>query len=644
MPAVQPSSQTTLVILLGASEWPYSNVQDSPAFARSAEKVRNYFCDPHGFGLPPENWLDLFDTKQQSPNEVDQAIGEFLTQRIVQLKQAETPASDLLFYYIGHGMFAPGHDQAYHLAIRCTRDESLRFSAIGVAALAETLKAKARHLRRVVILDCCFAAESFKYMQAAPDQVALQQTAFAFEEQSRRSGFPSRGTALLGSSGHKEPSLILRDESGTMFSEALIHALTTGNQRQPEAEYLSLYELKTLTEDALENLGEGSAPRPFLSSPDQSDGDVAAIPFFPNGAAKRSIASLSSIQNTREAATRPPERPHYVRPSINFRLIHTFKEFDKNAEAVAFSPDGQLLAGCGHNGWGSDRAENESVKLWNIHTKELLHTLEHFSGAETVAFSPDGQLLASGGGGLHEINLWNPQTGELQQTLREACKELSSIAFSPDGQMMAMGSKAANIWFWNPRKRYDSPYLSYQERQPEGFFVSVAPYPTAQSIAFSPDGRMLAGAFSGGEIRLWNAHTKRELRGIALAGHKGDANSLAFSPDGLILASGGSDKVIKLWNPRTGEHLHTLSGHTEAISSLTFSPDGQFLVSGSFDEKIKCWHPSTGELLHTIDLEGPDSYLEESENWVLSVALSPDGNLLAAGCNGGNMYLWDRAI
>ncbi len=283
MSRIGPSPQTTLVILLGASEWPLSTLKGSQAFARSASKVHDYFCNPHQFGLPSENWLDLFDKYQSNPDEVDQAIGGFLDKRISIMKQTGIPARDLLLYYIGHGVFAPGYDQAYHLAIRSTRDESLRASAIAMATLAETLKGKARRLRRLVILDCCFAAESFKYMQSAPDQAALPQAISAFEEKGTGSGnrIPETGTALLCSSGHKVPSLLLRDESGTMFSEALVRALALKKGHQPDKTHFSLYELKSSIEEALESITKGDAPRPEVHSPDQHDGDVASIPFFP---------------------------------------------------------------------------------------------------------------------------------------------------------------------------------------------------------------------------------------------------------------------------------------------------------------------------------------------------------------------------
>lgn len=83
---MRPSPQTTLGILLGASKWPHSSLQDSPAFAKSAQKVRDYFLHSERFGIHQENWLDLFDKNQSSPYEVDKRISTFLQQRIKQMK------------------------------------------------------------------------------------------------------------------------------------------------------------------------------------------------------------------------------------------------------------------------------------------------------------------------------------------------------------------------------------------------------------------------------------------------------------------------------------------------------------------------------------------------------------------------------
>src|ERR1700751_5184366 len=86
----------------------------------------------------------------------------------------------------------------------------------------------------------------------------------------------------------------------------------------------------------------------------------------------------------------------------------TLKEHKDSVEAVAFSPDGQLLA---------SGSADDTIKLWNPRTKQLLRTLEgHTNGVTHVTFSPDGQLLASGSTD-DTIKLWNPHTGELFHTL-----------------------------------------------------------------------------------------------------------------------------------------------------------------------------------------------------------------------------------
>src|SRR2546425_4279 len=103
-----PSAQTTLVILLGASEWPYSpDFERSEAFANSAGALAEYFLDPHLFNLPRENLLNLFDSNQ-SPDDIDIEIGQFLDKRKSELSEFGTSARDLIIYFTGHGGFADG--------------------------------------------------------------------------------------------------------------------------------------------------------------------------------------------------------------------------------------------------------------------------------------------------------------------------------------------------------------------------------------------------------------------------------------------------------------------------------------------------------------------------------------------------------
>ena len=86
-----------------------------------------------------------------------------------------------------------------------------------------------------------------------------------------------------------------------------------------------------------------------------------------------------------------------------------------------------------------------------------------------------------------------------------------------------------------------------------------------------------------------------------LEGHTGSVRSVAFSPDGQLLASGSGDKTVRLWNPATGEQLQKLKGHTDWVRSVAFSPDGQLLASGSDDETVRLWNPATGEQLQKLE-------------------------------------------
>jgi parallel beta-helix repeat protein len=74
-----------------------------------------------------------------------------------------------------------------------------------------------------------------------------------------------------------------------------------------------------------------------------------------------------------------------------------------------------------------------------------------------------------------------------------------------------------------------------------------------------------------------------------LTGHTSYVNSVAFSPDGRLLASGSLDDTIKLWEVASGREVRTLSGHTSWVNSVAFSPDGRLLASGSDDRTIRLW-------------------------------------------------------
>ena len=79
-----------------------------------------------------------------------------------------------------------------------------------------------------------------------------------------------------------------------------------------------------------------------------------------------------------------------------------------------------------------------------------------------------------------------------------------------------------------------------------------------------------------------------------LEGHEGGLESVAFSPEGKLLASSSQDGTVRLWVVATGKVHFVLKGHVGEIDSVTFSPDGKTVASGCKDKTIKLWTPEQG--------------------------------------------------
>ena len=290
--------------------------------------------------------------------------------------------------------------------------------------------------------------------------------------------------------------------------------------------------------------------------------------------------------------------------------------FDVNG--VAFSPDGNLLAGAYSDG---------AIRLWNPATGRLHGpVLQVGSGSPpsvtAVAFSPDGNLLA-GAYSDGAIRLWNPATGRLHGPVLQVGSgsppSMTAVAFSPDGNLLAGAYIDGAIRLWNPAT---------------GQLVG-RPLPAGSSVfgvAFSPDGKLLASADADGKVRLWNPATGQPARAPLPAGSS--VFGVAFSPDGKLLASADADGTVHLWNTATGQPARAPLPAGSSVNCVAFSPDGKLLASADADGTVHLWNTATGQ---------PARAPLPAGSSVNCVAFSPDGKLLASADADGIIHQWNTA-
>lgn len=215
------------------------------------------------------------------------------------------------------------------------------------------------------------------------------------------------------------------------------------------------------------------------------------------------------------------------------------------------------------------------------------------------------------------VRLWSLSDGREIGLSQQRLGNVNSLAYSPDGKILAIASGDGTIRLRDIRNGNLLATL-------EGHTQSV------ESVAFSPDGYLLVSGGWDGEIRIWDVKSGRTLK--KLLGHTGGVLAVAFSPNGKYIASGSVDHTARVWSVERHLALMRFTGHQDEVTAVAFSPNGDTIATGSRDNTVKLWSTQTGLRLGKINLSHKDE--------VETIAFSPDGKFLASGSRDQTIKLW----
>lgn len=286
----------------------------------------------------------------------------------------------------------------------------------------------------------------------------------------------------------------------------------------------------------------------------------------------------------------------------------SWKAHQSQINGLAISPDGKLLATGGEG--------DTKVKLWDLATgTERRFFIQ--AGSRCLSFSPDGKTLCVGSFSHLDagLRLWDLETGVEQQRMPGDPRDVSGVAFSPDGSMLAAHYGNGIVFVWDMNSR--------QVRH------KIQAHTVAGPVAFSPDGKRLATASHWGDMttKIWDLSVDPPQ----IVHNWNGSRSIAFSPDGNLLAGADESSAIRLWDIRTGERYGIFQGHQGAVSALAFSPDGTTLASGAHDRTLQFWEVATRREYRNQPHLSP----------VLSLAFSPDGAKVVTGSIDGHIKVLD---
>jgi len=305
---------------------------------------------------------------------------------------------------------------------------------------------------------------------------------------------------------------------------------------------------------------------------------------------------------------------------------------------VAFSPNNVTLAAA---------CDDKSIPTWNVlftpgqpvpaDFGKPLQTFAHAAPASDVTFAPDNISLYSTSADK-TAKLWK-FASDLPTKNFPHPNFVDAVAFSPNGAFLATGCHDGNVRTFDVAKAAPLKQMTHTMPQPE-------PQPV-YTVAWSPDGKLLASGSRDHSVKIWEPNAGTLVREIkpykekeADRGHRDSVFTVAFSPDGTLLATGSCDKTVKIWNVADGAfvrecvnpNLKPVNGVTPShpgwVYGLRFTPDGKYLISaGNAPQNhgyLAAWAVADGKMVYGEDLP---------LGRINALALSADGKLIGVACS-----------
>jgi WD40 repeat protein len=336
-------------------------------------------------------------------------------------------------------------------------------------------------------------------------------------------------------------------------------------------------------------------------------------------------ADMPAKQDKKPPEAKKPRTDRYGDPLPEGAIarIGTVRWRHARMTLIGYRPDGKTMIS----------VSLDSIRLWDSTTGTKLKEMPlNVETLDCATLSRDGTILALADS--KDILVYDVNTGKRVNTIKVTERWLDCLVVSPDGKALAARTEEGSISLWDLTTGKKLREIVQPKLDSETPDISGGRVEWPNSLAFSADGKHIAGTHNTGVLTVWQVGTGKEIRHSQ--GEQRLGQSVVFAPNGKVLAWYKKARRMSLVGATTGKELHVLRGFEFPVVGLAISPDSKTLASvhmQDYDFEVLLWDVATGKKLHKL---AGDTY------GIYRVAFSPDGKTIAA-CNGAFIQRWDVA-